>query len=85
MWTYELLAAARRGNASKVARLVDDERVDVNSKDGVSVCVLCLLILGLFGIEWKNCSHVFLSRRPLERGTRTVGSRSEPDDQGQGK
>ena len=48
MWTYELLAAARRGNASKVARLVDDERVDVNSKDGVSVCVLCLLILVLF-------------------------------------
>ena len=44
----ELFQAAQRGNKDEVARLVDEEGVDVDSKDEVSVCVLCLLILVLF-------------------------------------
>ena len=81
----ELLKASTRGDREEVARLVDKERVDVDSMNRVSVCVLCLLILVLFGIGWRNCSDVFLSIWSLERGTSTIGSRSEPDAQGKGK
>ena len=85
MSIYELLEAARRGDRNEVERLVDEEGVAVDSKNKVSVCVLCLLILVLFGIEWKNCSHLGLSLRPLERRTSAIESRSEPTDRGKGK
>ena len=85
MSTKELHEAAQRGNRNEVARLVDEEGVEVDSEDRVSVCVLWLLILVLFGIEWNHCSHVFLWERPLERRTRAAGSRSEPYDYGPGK
>ena len=41
MWTKEekLLIAAMLGGRDGVARLVDEEGVDVDLKDGVSVCV----------------------------------------------
>ena len=57
MSTEELLEAACDGDKEEVARLVDETGVEVDSKDSVSVCVLCLLILVLFGIEGKNFSH----------------------------
>ena len=60
MSTSELLGAAERGDKNKVERIVDEEGVEVDSEDEVSVCVLCLLILVLFGIASKNCSHPFL-------------------------
>ena len=78
----ELHEAAGRGDMDEVKRLLDEEGVDVNSKDErVSVCVLCLLILVLFGIEWIHCSHLLFYQRPLECGASTAGSKSEPNDQ----
>ena len=56
MSTEELYEAAIRGDKKKVARLLDEEGVEVDFKDFVSVCVLCLLILVLFGIVWTHCS-----------------------------
>ena len=47
----ELWIVALDGDADQVARLLDDEGSNVNSMDEVSVFVLCLLILMLFGIE----------------------------------
>ena len=85
MSAEELYEAVFDGDKDEVERLVDEEGVDVNSKDRVSVCVLCLLILVLFGIGWNYTSHVVFLERPLGRGTRAAGSRSEPIDQEHGK
>ena len=57
MSAYELHEAAKRGDMDEVERILDEEGVDVNQ---VSVCVLCLLILVLFGIVRRHCSHSFL-------------------------
>ena len=81
----ELLKAARRGDKNEVARLVDEEGVEVNSKDSVSVCVLCLLILVLFGIEWMHCSHSLFFEWPFGRRAGAAEPRSEPADQDRGK
>ena len=82
MSSKELHEAAKKRDVDKVERLVDEERVDVDSLDGVSVCVLWLLILVLFGIEWNDCFHPFFLQGTLERGTTAAISRSEPYDQG---
>ena len=80
----ELWRVALDGDDNQVVRLLDEEGVDIDSTDRVSVCLLWLLILVLFGIEWKNCPDgIFLW--PLERVTRAAGSRSEPAHQGKGK
>ena len=81
----ELWRVALDGDDNQVVRLLDEEGVDIDSTDRVSVCLLWLLILVLFGIVWIHCSHVFLSIWPLERVTRAAGSRSEPAHQGKGK
>ena len=80
MWIEELCRATRRGDRDEVARLVDEEGVKVDSIL-VSVCVLCLLILVLFGIVWMDCSHEIFSEQSLGRVSRAIGSRSEPSDQ----
>ena len=85
MLNEELVEAAQRGDKEEVARMVDEEGTDANSTDMVRVCVLCLLILVLFGIAWKNCSHLVFLQRPLGGGTRAIGSRSESNDQDQRK
>ena len=50
MSAEELYEAVFVGDKNEVERILDEEGVDVNSKNRVSVCVLCLLILVLFGI-----------------------------------
>ena len=82
MSTKKLCEAATRGDKNEVERLLDEEGVDANSKDSVSVCVLCLLIFVLFGIEWKNCPFLLLWLWPLGRGAYAARSRSEPAGQG---
>ena len=47
------------GDARGLAWIIDKEGVEVDSQDEVSVCVLCLLILVLFGIDGRNCPHEF--------------------------
>ena len=39
MSAEELCEAAKRGNKDEVERLVDEEGVDINSTDDVSVCL----------------------------------------------
>ena len=51
MWTEEIHRAAKEGEKNKVARLVDEEGVEVNSKDRVSVC--CALVAHL-GAVWDS-------------------------------
>ena len=77
----ELLRASKKGYVEKVTILVDEEGVDVDSEDEVSVCVLCLLILVLFGIVWNHSSHLVFLLWPLGGGTGAIRSRSEPVDQ----
>ena len=85
MLTDKLLhRAAKRGYIGEVARL-DEEGLEVDSADRVSVCVLCLLILVLFGIGWVDCSHFIFYQWPPGRRTRAAGSRSEPIAQDQCK
>ena len=81
----ELLEAAEGGDRDEIERILDEEGVEVDSEDEVSVCVLWLLILVLFGIEWNDCAHVFLWERPLGPGADVIGSRSDPYDYGPGK
>ena len=54
MSSNELLGAAQDGDADQVTRMLEETGVKVDSKDKVSVCVLCLLILVLFGIVWND-------------------------------
>ena len=54
MSSNQLLRAVDRGDVEKVTRMLDETGVKVDSKDKVSVCVLCLLILVLFGIVWND-------------------------------
>ena len=54
MSSNQLLRAVDRGDVEKVARMLDETGVKVDSKNDVSVCVLCLLILVLFGIVWND-------------------------------
>ena len=58
MSARELLEAARRGVKNEVERMLDEEGVEVDSMDLVSVCVLCLVILLLFGIVWIDRSRL---------------------------
>ena len=76
-----LLEASKQGDRNEVARMVDEEGEEVDSKDGVSVCVLCLLILVLFGIVWIHCGHEVFSAWSLGCIPGASGSRSEPVDQ----
>ena len=81
MSAEKLCEAAKQGDLDEVARLLDEEGVEVDSMDGVSVCVLCLLILVLFGIVWIHCGHEVFSAWSLGCIPGASGSRSEPVDQ----
>ena len=55
-----LRRAAEIGDKDLLVWVFDEEEEHVNSEDRVSVCVLWLLILLLFGIVWMDCSHLVL-------------------------
>ena len=77
----EVWRFAMRGERDVVERMLDEEGVDVDSKDEVSVCVLYLLILVLFGIVWKNFPLFMFPAGPVGCVASAGGSRSEPADQ----
>ena len=81
MSAEKLCEAAKQGDLDEVARLLDEEGVEVDSMDGVSVCLLWLLILVLFGIVWIHCGHEVFSAWSLGCIPGASGSRSEPVDQ----
>ena len=74
MFSEELHEAAKEGDVDVVVRLVDEEGVDVNSKDEVCVLVFahlccCLGQNEITTLIWSSCNgHLNVAQLLLDRG-----------------